>query len=75
MTKGYSKLLINEHVIPNKGAQPEGTSLDIVMMAVFSSLERTERNWTELLTSAGFNIIKIWTYNSRTASLIEAEVA
>ena len=75
LTKGYSKLLINENVIPDKGAHWVSTGLDMVMMSSFSSSERTEQNWRELLESAGFKIVKIWTYEPGTESLIEAELA
>ena len=73
LTKGYSKLLINEHVIPDQGAHWLSTALDIVMMVNFSARERTEHNWRALLDSAGFKIIKIWTCEPGTESLIEAE--
>jgi hypothetical protein len=74
LTKGYSKLLINENVIPDQGAHWLGTALDMVMMAKFSASERTEQNWRALLESAGFQIVKIWTYEPGTESLIEAEL-
>ena len=74
LEKGYSKLLINENVIPDQGAHWLSTALDIVMMASFSASERTEQNWRNLLKSAGFRIVKIWTYEPGTESLIEAEL-
>lgn len=43
MKRGYSKLLINENVIPDKGAHYISTGLDMLIMAVFSGAERTER--------------------------------
>ena len=73
--KGYSKLLINEHVIPDKDAHWLSTGLDIVMMANFSARERTEQNWHALLKSSGFEIVKIWTCEPGTESLIEAQLA
>ena len=74
LTKGYSKLLINGHVIPDKGAHWLSTGLDIVLMANFLARERTEQNWRALLKSAGFKIIEIWTCEPGTESLIEAEL-
>lgn len=74
MTKGYSKLLINENVIPDKGAHWLTTGLDLVMMSLCSSTERTEQHWCLLLESAGFKITQIWTYEPGTESLIEAEL-
>ena len=75
LKKGYSKLLINETVIPDQGAHWLSTALDMVMMVNFSATERTEQNWHTLLESAGFKIVKIWTYEPGTESLIEAELA
>ena len=74
LTKGYSKLLINEHVMPDQGAHWLSTALDIVMMVKFSARDRTEYNWRALLDSAGFKIVKIWTCEPGTESLIEAEL-
>lgn len=74
LTKGYSKLLINENVIPDKGAHWLSTALDMVMMTILSACERTEQDWRALLESAGFKIVKIWTYEPGTESLIEAEL-
>ncbi|MCJ1386457.1 hypothetical protein MMC17_009583 [Xylographa soralifera] len=72
---GYSKLLINENVIPDQGAHWVSTALDMVMMATFSACERTAENWRALLEGAGFRIVRIWTSEPGTESLIEAELA
>jgi hypothetical protein len=75
MTPGYSKILINENVIPDTDADWQTTSLDIIMMAVFASQERTERQWHDLIESAGLKIVGIWTAEKGVESLIECEVA
>ncbi|KAL1954422.1 hypothetical protein VTO42DRAFT_1192 [Malbranchea cinnamomea] len=75
MKRGYSKILINENVIPSTGAEWESTALDLAMMAVHSAQERTEDHWTKLITSAGLKIVKIWTYDKGVESLIECELA
>ena len=74
MTPGYSKVLINENVIPDTGAHWQATALDIVMMADFAAKERTERQWHTLIESAGLRIVKIWTVQTSTESLIECEL-
>ncbi|KAL4746853.1 hypothetical protein BDW72DRAFT_183937 [Aspergillus terricola var. indicus] len=74
MKPGYSKLLINENVIPNTGAYWETTSLDLIMMQLGSG-ERTERQWRSLLESAGLRIVGIWTAHRGVESLIECELA
>lgn len=73
---GYSKVLINENVIPDKGAYWETTSLDLIMMTIGSG-ERTERHWYALLESARLKIVKVWTAPAQKGeeSLIECELA
>ena len=74
MVKGYSKLLINEIVMPDRGAHWLSTALDMVMMANFLARERTEKDWCTLLASAGYKVVKIWTLGPGTESLIEADL-
>lgn len=74
MKKGYSKILINENVIPDRNAHWLITSLDIVMMSVVASCERTESVWRRLLESVGLKVVRIWTYEQGSESLIEAEL-
>jgi hypothetical protein len=74
MKPGYSKLLINEIVIPNVGADRMNTSLDIVMMSVVAAEERTHGNWARLLNQAGLRIVKLWSFGVGTESVIEAEL-
>jgi hypothetical protein len=75
MKRGYSKILINENVIPSTNAYWETTSLDIIMMADFASQERTETQWRSLVESVGLKIVKIWTVRRGVESLIECELA
>ncbi|KAL4804193.1 S-adenosyl-L-methionine-dependent methyltransferase [Aspergillus unguis] len=74
MKPGYSKLLVNENVIPDTGAYWETTSLDLIMMQI-GAAERTERQWHTLLESAGLKITKVWTAQRGVESLIECELA
>jgi hypothetical protein len=76
MKAGYSKLLIHENVLPMENAYWEASALDIVMMTLFSSRERTERDWYNLLeTRAGFRIVKIWYGGKGVESIVECELA
>lgn len=75
MTRGYSRLLIYENVIPDTGAHWQATSLDIVMMADVAAKERTERQLVELARLAGLRVLKIWTVPSCVDGLIECELA
>ena len=75
MKPGYSKLLINENVIPVRGAWWEASGLDMTMMALCNSLERTELDWENLLVKrAGLKINKIFNYGRGVESLIELEL-
>ncbi|KAM7198778.1 S-adenosyl-L-methionine-dependent methyltransferase [Rhypophila sp. PSN 637] len=66
MKKGYSRLLINEHVIPPVGANWEATHLDLYMMVQFGSRERTEE--------CGMRIVGIWNPGNGFEAVIECEI-
>ncbi|KAL8416108.1 hypothetical protein RB596_006601 [Gaeumannomyces avenae] len=75
MRKGYSKLLINEVMIPAAGATRWQAIMDVGMMSLLSAHERTEAQWRSLLTKAGFSILNFWPDLKGTETLIEAELA
>lgn len=60
MKPGYSKLLLHEMIVPEKGASTHHAMLDMAMMFFNSGLERTETQWRELLGAAGFEVLKVW---------------
>ncbi|KAF3055593.1 Demethylsterigmatocystin 6-O-methyltransferase [Daldinia childiae] len=60
MKPGYSKLLLHEMIIPETGASPLYAMLDMTMMCFNAGMERTERQWRELLETAGFEVVKVW---------------
>ena len=75
MKRGYSKLLIHENVLPIKDAYWEASALDIVMLTLFSSRERTELDWRNLLENrAGFKVVNIWSGGKGVESIIECEL-
>lgn len=73
MKAGYSKLLINDWVLPEEGSPLYPSLLDINMLALFSSMERTVGQFTELLESEGFTIVEFHTVPGN-EGLIEAVV-
>ncbi|KAJ4136518.1 hypothetical protein NW768_004133 [Fusarium equiseti] len=75
MMKGYSKLFIYDIVIPATGASISQTTMDVQMMSLLSSAERTKTQWENLLTGAGFRIVKFWPDPQQYEMLIEAEIA
>ncbi|KAL8941132.1 MAG: hypothetical protein Q9216_002431 [Gyalolechia sp. 2 TL-2023] len=72
---GYSKILINEIIVPDMGASDFITACDLVMMGLSGGMERTESHWRTLLASAGLRIEKIWTLDEQTESVIQAVLA
>ncbi|KAI1472148.1 O-methyltransferase [Daldinia caldariorum] len=51
-----SLLIIDELIIPNRGASPRSTFQDMTMMITLASAERTERQWDALLDRAGLAV-------------------
>ena len=74
MKPGYSRILINENVIPLEKAQWEATALDIMMLTLLSSRERTQNDWEKLVGMAGLRINKIYTAANGVESIIECEL-
>ena len=74
MQPGYSKILVCEAVLPDVGASWQHTSLDLFMMALASSQERTETQWRKLFHAAGLRVMGIWTKGTGNESLIELEL-
>ena len=72
MKPGYSKLLINEVVLPDTGASWEATSLDLVMLTLGNSKERTESDWRKMMNEAGLSVTTI--AMGHRECLIEAEL-
>lgn len=60
MKPGYSKLILNEIVLPDKGAPLQMALWDMQMMVMVGGRERTEREWRQLLGSLGLDIVDIW---------------
>lgn len=71
MTPGYSKILLNELVIPDIGCGVIAAQLDITMMACLASEERSEKQWQNIVDSVGLKIEKIWTDVPEAESIIE----
>jgi hypothetical protein len=75
MKPGYSRLIINENVISPTNAYWEITGLDIMMLGLNGSAERTESNWRHLIEDmAGLKILQIWSVPNGVEKVIECEV-
>lgn len=60
MTVGYSKILINEAVVPSKNCGSWLAATDINMMTILAGMERTSQQWIDLLESVDLKVVKIW---------------
>lgn len=75
MKPNYSKLLIHERVLPPTNASWESTALDMVMLTLLSSAERSEMDWRNLLeVKAGLKITRIWKLDLPDECIIECEL-
>jgi len=74
MEPGYSRILINECVVANEQAAWQHASLDLYMMALGSSQERTEHEWRTLVESCGLKIAGIYSKGQGNESLIEVVI-
>lgn len=72
MKKDYSKLLLNELVVPDEGANWSITSMDQLVFVLGAMKERTETQWKGVLQRAGYSVVQIFKYEMGTESLIEA---
>ena len=76
MKPGYSRILLNEIVIPEVNAGWFETSVDVLMMAAHSAQERREREWRVLVESVGgLRVKSIWDIEGAVEKVIEIELA
>jgi hypothetical protein len=59
MKVGYSRLLLNDWVLPEQNAPLFSSLLDINMLALFASMERTTTQFKEILESEGFEFVQL----------------
>lgn len=71
MKAGYSRLLIHEIVMPERNATPWEVMMDVLMMAGYSTLERSEHQWRTLIASAGLSINRIYSNPLSAECIIE----
>ena len=60
MDPSYSKVLINQWLVPTQGATSFMTHQDLNMMATLNAMERTEEQTRDMLEGAGLRIARIW---------------
>jgi hypothetical protein len=72
MHADHSRILIVDFVLPDTDTPLLQASLDIQMMSIGSGVERSKRQWIELLQSVGLEIRGIWNGSPEMESVIEA---
>ena len=60
MKPNYSKILLNESVLPDINCPLFLAAGDINMMSIMGVKKRTEGQWEELLRSVDLHVVKIW---------------
>ncbi|RYP75811.1 hypothetical protein DL770_007328 [Monosporascus sp. CRB-9-2] len=74
MTKGYSKLLLNEFILPDQGCPLFLSGFDLQMMTMHAAQERTKSQWEALLSKAGLKVNKFWVPENGGEGIVEAEL-
>ena len=74
MTKGYSKLILNEWILPDVGCTLYESLIDIQMMMSLAGMERTRSQWQELLEKAGLKLDRFWLPPEYGEGIIEASL-
>ncbi|KAI0852445.1 putative O-methyltransferase [Daldinia vernicosa] len=72
---GYSKLLVNEIIVPDRNPTWPVTSMDQIVFVLGAMGERTQARWEAILKRAGFKVVHVYNYEMGSESLIEAELA
>ncbi|TGO50760.1 hypothetical protein BOTNAR_0380g00020 [Botryotinia narcissicola] len=76
MKPGYSKVIINDWIVPADGASKLMTAQDFKMMAIGGGMERTQALHEEYIAAAGLKISGIWKADDDISeSVIEYEIA
>jgi hypothetical protein len=71
MKPGYSKLLINDIMLPSVGTNRLETSVDMQMMIMVSGIERREETFHRMFEEAGLEVVQIWRNPSSVTSIFE----
>ncbi|KAI6900734.1 hypothetical protein KC318_g3111 [Hortaea werneckii] len=74
MDPTYSRLLIDEWVLPESGASLKAANMDINMGLMFNAMERTKGQWEKLLGDVGLEIVQIFSSPGAAEAVIEAKV-
>jgi len=73
MDPGYSRLLIDEWVLPDSGVNLKAVNMDINMILMFNAIERTKSQWRNLLADVGLEIVEIYSTPGAAECVIETK--
>ena len=73
MEKGYSRLLIHESLVSSEKPLSRVTVSDMTMMACLGAAERSEKQWEDLVASAGLRVVKMWRTVESVETIVEVE--
>lgn len=60
MEPHYSKVLVNDIVMPDRGATRFMTQSDMAMLTFNGAMERDESQWRRLFEHAGLKVTALW---------------
>jgi len=72
MRPDYSRLIIRDFILPDKGAPLLGSCQDLLMMVLLAGMEGTENQWRQLLNDVGLEIVGLSTPVRGGEGVIEA---
>lgn len=69
-----SRLVIAEQILPTRGFNFESALADMLMMT-FTGMERTKKQWKELLAQAGLKVVHFYSAPGTPFGAVEAVLA
>ena len=72
MNPEYSRIIIVDFVLPDTMIPRMQPAMDIQMMSIGAGVERSKKQWIDLLDGVGLKVTGIWNANPNMESIIEA---
>lgn len=60
MEPSYSKIILNEYILPAQDCPQSASWADMHMMGGLAALERSEKQWRELVRGTGLTVVRFW---------------
>lgn len=74
MERGYSKLLIDDFVLPSTEASLVQAGMDFMMMMYASGMERTMKQWQRIIDLSGLEVVNVWGLEFAHGQIIECQL-